>query len=596
MPRNIPIQFRRGTSTEWENQNPVLIGGEPGFDTTNDIFKIGDGSTAWSGLVEFAPFNTSLVGGTGIVLNYIETSGILSIDSICLQNIIEDVTPQLGGNLDLNNYDIFGSGNINITGDVVAISGTLNQLIFNTGLDDPNLLAGQLQWNNTEGTLDLGLNETYAMHLGEELLYRVRNTTGSTLLAGQPVYASGLSPGANNRIEVGLYVADGTIREIRFMGLVTEDITDNGNNGFSTHFGYIRGIDTRGDAVTNGTTNKLWTTGEPEWYEGDILYVHPTVPGKLTKIEPKHSISIAIITSKGTNGKIFVRPTSYGHLDDNHDVDVSGVSNGQFLQYNSTTDYWVPSSSGNFTSLFVNDTEVSVTGHVHSTGDITDFASGVADIVSTSLVAGTGINLDYDIDADTVTIEADINSLFNANLVGGSGISLEYDNTIDTLTINSFQKNIAFFTPHANNPPSADYATIDTRNNIMVLDFDDGAVNESCIFIGVVPQNVSLASGLYVNIYWSATSATTGQCRWGVQIDKISNIDTDSYDTASEDNSPTNATNGVPTKTSILCTNIDSITNGDFYKIKIYRDSSDTTNDTMVGDSELIAVEIQTVI
>jgi hypothetical protein len=247
------------------------------------------------------------------------------------------------------------SGNFSV---LTANSGLLDQLIFNTGLDDPNLTAGQLQWNETEGTLDLGLNDNYAMHLGEELLYRVRNVTGTTLLAGQPVYASGLSPGSNNRIEVNLYVADGSVREIQFMGLMTEDLTDNGNNGFATQFGYIRGVDTRGDAATYGTTNKLWTTGEPAWLQGDILYVHPTVPGKLTKVEPKHSISVAIITNVAQNGKIFVRPTSYGHLDDNHDVAVSGATNGQFLQYNSVTDYWVPSSSGNFATLQVNGTAV----------------------------------------------------------------------------------------------------------------------------------------------------------------------------------------------------------------------------------------------
>ena len=245
------------------------------------------------------------------------------------------------------------------TSDLVANSGFLDQVVFNTDLADPDLLAGQLQWNSTEGTLDLGLNDNYAMHLGEEMLYRVRNTTGSTLRAGQPVYASGLSPGGNNRIEVNLYTANGTTREIRFMGLMTSDLTDNGNNGYATHFGYIRGVNTNGGVATD-YSDKLWVSGEPDWNEGDILYVHPTVPGKLTKTEPKHSISVAIITSKANNGKLFVRPTSYGHLDDNHDVNLTGASNGQFLQYNSSTDYWIPSSSGNFTTLTINGNQIPV--------------------------------------------------------------------------------------------------------------------------------------------------------------------------------------------------------------------------------------------
>ena len=38
------------TSTEWESQNPVLAAGEFGYDTTNKITKIGDGSTHWNDL------------------------------------------------------------------------------------------------------------------------------------------------------------------------------------------------------------------------------------------------------------------------------------------------------------------------------------------------------------------------------------------------------------------------------------------------------------------------------------------------------------------------------------------------------------------
>jgi len=51
------IQFRRGSYTQWANSNPVLASGEPGFDTTNNILKVGDGSTQWASL--------SGVGGNG---------------------------------------------------------------------------------------------------------------------------------------------------------------------------------------------------------------------------------------------------------------------------------------------------------------------------------------------------------------------------------------------------------------------------------------------------------------------------------------------------------------------------------------------------
>ena len=48
------IQFRRGSSAEWVaisgGDGPALNYGEPGFDVTNNILKIGDGSTSWKDL------------------------------------------------------------------------------------------------------------------------------------------------------------------------------------------------------------------------------------------------------------------------------------------------------------------------------------------------------------------------------------------------------------------------------------------------------------------------------------------------------------------------------------------------------------------
>jgi hypothetical protein len=315
----------------------------------------------------------------------------------------------------------FNGSLLAVSGNLVANTGTINSLNFNN-IEDPDLSIRQLAWNNSEGSLAVGLSDTYEMFLGGELHYRVRNNTGSSILAGTAVYATGLTPGGNNRIEIAPKAADGSIREVRFMGLVTENI-DNGVNGFTTHFGYIRNIDTRGDAITNGTTNKLWTTGEPSWTEGDILYVHPTVAGKLTKIEPKHSISVAIILNRHQNqGKLFVRPLSYGHLSDNHDVDVSGATNGQFLQYNSTTDYWVPSSSGNFTSLSVNGTEVSISGHTHTSSDITNFNSSVSGLLPSNLVTGSGVTNHIPYWSSTSGLLADSNQLIWDSTNNGLGI------------------------------------------------------------------------------------------------------------------------------------------------------------------------------
>lgn len=50
MPSNNLITFRKGTSAEWSSANPVLALGEPGFDTTNNQIRIGDGVSNWNNL------------------------------------------------------------------------------------------------------------------------------------------------------------------------------------------------------------------------------------------------------------------------------------------------------------------------------------------------------------------------------------------------------------------------------------------------------------------------------------------------------------------------------------------------------------------
>ena len=47
------IFLRRDTAANFASTNPVLSEGEPAFDTTNQILKIGDGVTAWNSLAQF---------------------------------------------------------------------------------------------------------------------------------------------------------------------------------------------------------------------------------------------------------------------------------------------------------------------------------------------------------------------------------------------------------------------------------------------------------------------------------------------------------------------------------------------------------------
>jgi hypothetical protein len=154
---------------------------------------------------------------------------------------------------------------------------------------------------------------------------------------------------------------------------------------------------------------------------------------------------------------------------------------------------------------------------------------------------------------------------------------------------------LAVFSAMDNQPPASAFATFDTRNAIAVLDFDDSS-EESAIFVGAIPEGAILASGLTIRIHWAATTATSGNVRWGAALMRgNTDIDSDSFDTAVEAHSAANGTSGIITITEITLTTIDSIAAGDSYRLKIYRDVSDTTNDTVTGDAELVAVEVRSV-
>jgi len=57
---------------------------------------------------------------TDDIVETVAYSGITAVDLIGLADVVDDTTPQLGGDLDLNSNNITGTGNVNITGNVTA--------------------------------------------------------------------------------------------------------------------------------------------------------------------------------------------------------------------------------------------------------------------------------------------------------------------------------------------------------------------------------------------------------------------------------------------------------------------------------------------
>ena len=207
-----------------------------------------------------------------------------------------------------------------------------NYVQFNTGATETSSV-GKLNWNDTDGTLDLGLKGgNVTLQLGQENVIRVVNKTGTNLLEAnyQAVKVDGAQ---GNRLKVALAQANSDLNSAETIGIVTETINNN-QEGFVTTNGLVRGINTTGSL--QGET----------WADGDMLYLSPTVAGRLTKIKPvapQHLIVMGyVVRAHQTQGQIFVKIDNGYELGELHDCLVTGATNGQVLSYSAATQVWVP--------------------------------------------------------------------------------------------------------------------------------------------------------------------------------------------------------------------------------------------------------------
>ena len=112
---------------------------------------------------------------------------IFTNDSDDMENVIDDLTPQLGGNLDLNSKDITGTGNINTTGNL-TVSGIL------TGASIAGTVTGTTQAASNNSTKLATTAYVDAQVATEDTLAEMNDTTMSGLAnLDVLVYNSGTS-------------------------------------------------------------------------------------------------------------------------------------------------------------------------------------------------------------------------------------------------------------------------------------------------------------------------------------------------------------------------------------------------------------------
>lgn len=156
---------------------------------------------------------------------------------------------------------------------------------------------------------------------------------------------------------------------------------------------------------------------------------------------------------------------------------------------------------------------------------------------------------------------------------------------------------LLIFHPYNNEPPTANYATLDTRNQHPCLDFDATA-NESAVFSSVMPQHYAGTTGITVYLHYAMSSAEANTIDWDVAWERIGDqqldIDGDSFAAAnSVDNTTVPGTTGLVDIVSVAFTDgadMDSVVAGESFRLKVTRDA---VSDDAAGDSELVKTELR---
>ncbi len=182
---------------------------------------------------------------------------------------------------------------------------------------------GRLEYNATNGTLQFGMDRNVPMEVGQSLYNEpMVNQTGVLLIKGTVLMVDTSQYTQGNRLRV--MPADASLPPDLLLGIAAEDIQIN-QEGFVVWFGNL-----------TGTLSILRPVGET-WAQGDLLYPHPTINGRLTNVLPqggKIKIPIAVIKAiNGNNVLIKVRMRVGEYLRNITDVDLTSPANGSNLFY-----------------------------------------------------------------------------------------------------------------------------------------------------------------------------------------------------------------------------------------------------------------------
>lgn len=430
--------------TNFQNLDDATItlkGGSGGVDVVSDL----------NGTI-------TLVATDGLTITGNNTAKTISLDT----SVLQDTTPQLGGNLDVQTYKITtsvtngnieidppGSGKVIISGDL-QVDGTTTTINSTTlDVDDKNITlakgaanaaaadgggitlegpatAATLLYENTDDSWnfnkDLGVGNNDVQDVSGvkfNVVTEQDHTAGraywdpvdGTLAIGmeydEVVQKVGLNTFFHIKNQSGVTISKGqAVMAVGTVGGSGQILGARAVADGSVNSRYMLGIANMN--IANGEDGYVVHFGlikginTSAYADGTVLWLNPATAGGLTATEPSAGnikIAIGYVINGASNGSIFVRANTGFNIQDLHDVEVTSPQDGDTLTYVASSGIWVNGPGGKSYNLSAEST---------SSGDAFISLNGsdaTTDMVE--IAAGTGIQV-AKTDSSTITISRQV--------------------------------------------------------------------------------------------------------------------------------------------------------------------------------------------
>jgi hypothetical protein len=352
-----------------------------------------------------------------IVITETPTTGNIQVSTLTVGDIV--LTGTATGNFGAGGAAIIGTSPISVATAAGTSTISLNASYSTTShLHDGTYQPFGTYITSVTGTAPITTSGTTAITVGinqtaitansatnaEVLRTYVKNSSGASMTKGQAVYVNG-ADGTN--VTIQLATATSEVGSSKTIGLLAQDLANNAF-GYVIENGFLGTIDT--SAATAGSS--VWLGDTP----GSRVYNAPPA-------EPSHSVFLGVVArSNLNNGEILVQVQNGYELDELHNVSAASPSDGDIIQYKTSSSLWTKSS--------IASAGIAASVHTHAyqpSGTYVTAVNGTAPITASTDTAGVvtvGLSASYASSVHTHATSSITSGNFVATLAAGTGVTV----------------------------------------------------------------------------------------------------------------------------------------------------------------------------